>query len=250
MSGHSKWAGIKHKKAVVDARRGKLFAKLIRGIEVAAREGGTSNPAGDMTLAAAVDRAKSSGVPSDTIERAAKRGAGETGENINYDRVLYEGYAPGGVAVIAEALTENRNRTSSEIRSVFGKGGGNLGEPGSVAWMFERRGLIVVANASEDDVLLAAADAGAEDVRPQDDGRFEILTEVKDFAAVRTAIEGAGLAIEMAELTMLPQTTIGLDASGAKQVLRLLDALEDLDDVQNVFANFDIPDEVFAEVAS
>jgi len=250
MSGHSKWAGIKHKKAVVDARRGKLFAKLIRGIEVAAREGGTSNPENDMTLAAAIDRAKSSGVPADTIERAAKRGAGETGDDVRYERVLYEGYAPGGVAVLVEALTENRNRTGPEVRSVFGKGGGNLGEPGSVAWMFERRGLIVVANASEDDVLLAAADAGADDVRPQDDGQhFDVLTDVKEFVRVHRAIEGAGLEVETAELTMLPQSTIALDATGAKQVLRLLDALEDLDDVQNVFANFDIPDEVFAEVS-
>lgn len=249
MSGHSKWASIKHKKAVVDQRRGKLFAKLIRGVEVAAREGGTSNPESYMTLAAAVDRAKSSGVPADTIERAAKRGAGETGEDVHYVRVLYEGYAPGGVAVIAEALTENRNRTSSEIRSVFSKAGGNLGEPGSVAWMFERRGLIVVANASEDDVLLAAADAGADDVRPQDDGRFEIVCDAKDFARVKKGIEGAGLAIETAELTMLPQSTVALDAAGARPVLRLFDALEELDDVENVFANFDIPDEVFAEVS-
>jgi YebC/PmpR family DNA-binding regulatory protein len=249
MSGHSKWAGIKHKKAVVDARRGKLFAKLIRGIEVAAREGGTSNPENDMTLAAAIDRAKSSGVPSDTIERAAKRGAGETGDDVHYERVLYEGYAPGGVAVLVEALTENRNRTGPEVRSVFGKGGGNLGEPGSVAWMFERRGLIIVTGASEDDVLLAAADAGADDVRPQDDGGFEIVCDAKDFARVRTGIEGSGLQIDTAELTMLPQTTIALDAAGARPVLRLLDALEDLDDVQNVFANFDIPDEVFAEVS-
>jgi len=249
MSGHSKWAGIKHKKAVVDARRGKLFAKLIRGIEVAAREGGTSNPENDMSLAAAVDRARSSGVPSDTIERAAKRGAGETGEDVHYVRVLYEGYAPGGVAVIAEALTENRNRTSSDIRSVFGKAGGNLGEPGSVAWMFERRGVILVQNATEDDVLVAAADAGADDVRPQEDGGFEIVCEAKDFARVRDAIAGAGFEIENAELTMLPQSTVALDASGARPVLRLLDALEDLDDVQNVYANFDIPDEVFAEVS-
>src|SRR5438067_13361865 len=166
MSGHSKWASIKHKKGIVDARRGKLFAKLIRGIEVASREGKTSNPENDMSLAAAWDRAKSGGVPSDTIERAAKRGAGETGENVHYERVLYEGYAPGGVAILVEALTENRNRTSAELRSVFTRNGGNLGEPGSVAWMFERLGLVVVdGSASEDDVLAAAADAGADDVR-------------------------------------------------------------------------------------
>ncbi len=249
MSGHSKWASIKHKKGVVDARRGKLFAKLIRGIEVAAREGGTSNPANDMTLAAAWDRAKSSGVPSDTIERAAKRGAGETGENVHYERVLYEGYATGGVAVLVEALTENRNRTSSDIRSAFGKNGGNLGEPGSVAWMFERKGLIVVANTTEDDVILAAADAGADDVQAQDEGRFEIVTDAKDFTRVRKAVEDGGLQVETAELTMIPTTTIEVDANGARPILRLLDALEELDDVQGVFANFDAPDEAFAEVS-
>ena len=249
MAGHSKWAQIKHKKAATDARRGKLFAKLIRGIEVAAREGKTSNPSNDMTLAAAVDRAKSYRVPADTIERAAKRGAGELGDDVHYERVVYEGYAPGGVAVLIETLTENRNRTGQEIRAAFTRGGGNLGEPGSVAWMFDRRGVIVIVGASEDDVLASAADAGADDVRPAGDDRFEIVTDVPSFAAVRDALIGAGLTIETAELTMLPQSTVPLDASGAGPVLRLMDTLEDLDDVEGVYANFDVPDDVLAQVS-
>lgn len=249
MAGHSKWAGIKHKKAVVDARRGKLWAKLIRGVEVAAREGNTSNPANDMTLAAAVDRAKSARVPSETIERAAKRGSGELGEDLHYERVLYEGYAPGGVAVLVETLTENRNRTGQEIRTTFTRAGANLGEPGSVAWMFERRGLIVIgAGASEDDVLAAAADAGADDLRQEDD-EWHVVTDAKDLARVRDALTGKGLEISSAELTMLPQSTVPLDADGARPVLRFLDALEELEDVQNVYTNFDVPDEVLAEVS-
>jgi YebC/PmpR family DNA-binding regulatory protein len=249
MAGHSKWAGIKHKKAVVDARRGKLWAKVLRQVEVAAREGGTSNPENDMTLAAAVDRAKSYRVPADTIERAAKRGAGELGEDVKYERVLYEGYAPGGVAVLVETLTENRNRTGQEIRAVFARADATLGEPGSVAWMFDRRGLIVIGDgASEDEVLAAAADAGADDIRPSDD-RWEVVTEAKDLARVRDALAAAGLPIESADLTMLPQSTVPLDAEGARPVLRLMDALEELDDVQDVYTNFDIPDEVLAEVS-
>ncbi len=249
MSGHSKWASIKHKKAATDARRGKLFAKLIRGVESAAREGGTSNPANDMTLAAAVERAKQYSVPTDTIEKAAKRGAGELDEGVRYERVLYEGYAPGGVAVLVEALTENRNRTSAELRSVFTRGGGNLGEPGSVAWMFERLGLIVVdGSVSEDDVLAAAAEAGADDIRNTDDG-WEIVCPAKEFAHVRNAVADSGLKVERSELTMLPKTTVPLDASGARPVLRLMDAIEELEDVQEVYTNFDVPDEVLAEVS-
>lgn len=249
MAGHSKWAGIKHKKAVVDARRGKLFAKLIRGIEVAAREGGSSNPANNMTLAAAVDRAKQSRVPAETIERAAKRGAGELGDDVKYERVMYEGYAPGGVAVLIETLTDNRNRTGGDIRTALTRAGGNLGEPGSVAWMFDRKGIIVVNGGSEDDVLLAAAEGGADDVRPSDDGRFEVVTDVQSFASTRDAVAAAGLEIESAELTMLPQTTVELDANGAKPVLKLFDLLDDHDDVQQVYMNFDVPDEVLAEVS-
>lgn len=249
MAGHSKWAQIKHKKAAVDARRGKLFAKLIRGVEVAARDAGTSNPANDMTLAAAMDRAKEYSVPSDTIERAAKRGAGELDEGVRYERVLYEGYAPGGVAVLVEVLTENRNRTGSDVRQVFAKYNGNLGEPGSVAYMFERRGLITVpGSASEDAVLDAAAEAGADDATLVDD-RWEIVCDAKEFARVRGSIASGGLTIQSAELTMLPRTTVPLDAATARPVLRLLDALEDLDDVQGVYTNFDVPDEVLAEVS-
>lgn len=249
MAGHSKWAGIKHKKAVTDARRGKLWAKLIRAVEVAAREGKTSSPANDMTLAAAVDRAKQYRVPAETIERAAKRGAGELGYDVAYDRVLYEGYAPDGIAVLVEALTENRNRTSQEVRTTFVRAGGNLGEPGSVAWMFERRGIFVVQSSSEELVLTAAAEAGADDLRPQEDGRFEVVCDAKAFAGVHDALRGAGLAVEMAELTMLPRSTVSLDANGVRPVLKLMDALEELDDVQGVYANFDVPDEVLAEVS-
>lgn len=249
MAGHSKWAGIKHKKAVVDARRGKLFAKLIRGIEVAAREGGSSNPANNMTLAAAVERAKASRVPSETIERAAKRGAGELGDDVMYERVMYEGYAPGGVAVLVETLTDNRNRTGGDIRTALTRAGGNMGEPGSVAWMFDRKGIIIVVGASEDDVLAAAAEGGADDVRPSDDGRTEIVTGVQSFTATRDAVTAAGLEIESAELTMLPQSTITLDATAARPVLKLFDRLDDHDDVQNVYMNFDVPDEVLAEVS-
>ena len=249
MAGHSKWAGIKHKKAVVDARRGKLFAKLIRGIEVAAREGGSSNPANNMTLAAAIERAKASRVPADTIERAAKRGAGELGDDVKYERVMYEGYAPGGVAVLIEALTDNRNRTVGDVRTALSRSGGKLGEPGSVAWMFDRKGIFIVVGASEDDVIAAATEGGADDVRGSDDGRFEVVTDLQSFGSTRDAITAAGIEIESAELTMLPQTTIELDANGARPVLKLFDVLDDHDDVQNVYMNFDVPDEVLAEVS-
>jgi YebC/PmpR family DNA-binding regulatory protein len=248
VAGHSHWAQVKHKKAIVDSRRGKLFAKLIRGIEVAAREAGTSKPENNMTLAAAVERAKAYSVPTDTIERAAKRGAGELG-GVNYERVTYEGYAPGGVAILVETLTDNRNRTGQDVRAVFSRRNGNLGEPGSVAWMFERKGMIVVpGHAAEEDVLEAAAEGGAEDATHQGD-RWEIVCDAKDFARIRDAIEQAGLPIENAELTMLPTTTMKLDADAARPVLGLMDALEDLDDVQGVYTNFDIPEEVLAEVS-
>jgi YebC/PmpR family DNA-binding regulatory protein len=250
MAGHSKWAQIKHKKAVVDARRGKLFARLVRGVEVAARDAGTSNPENDMTLAAAVERARAYSVPTDNIERAAKRGAGELDEQVVYERVLYEGYAAGGVAVLVEALTENRNRTGQDIRATFVRQNANLGEPGSVAWMFERKGVITVDGAApEDDVVLAAADAGADDASRQGDD-WEVTCDAKRFAAVRTALQDAGLRVTGAELTMLPTSTVKLDADGTRPVLRLLDALEELDDVQAVYTNFDVPDEVLAEVVA
>jgi len=249
MAGHSHWAQIKHKKAVVDARRGKLFAKLIRGVEVAAREAGTSLPENNMTLAAAVDRAKQYSVPADTVERAAKRGAGELDDGVRYERVVYEGYAPNGVAMLVEALTENRNRTGQEVRAVFSRGGGSLGEPGSVAYLFERKGVIVVdGEAAEDDVVLSAAEAGAEDATHVGDG-WEVVCDMKDFAAVKAALSEAGLHISSAELTMLPTTTVPLDADGARPVLKLMDGLEDLDDIQSVYTNFDVPEEVLAEVS-
>jgi YebC/PmpR family DNA-binding regulatory protein len=248
MAGHSHWAQIKHKKAVVDSRRGKLFAKLIRGVEVAARDAGTSNPDHNMTLAAAVERAKQYSVPTDTIERAAKRGAGELDEGVRYERILYEGYAPGGVAILLEALTENRNRTGQEIRASFSRAGGNLGEPGSVAYLFERKGMILVeGGASEDEVLLAAAEGGAEDATHKGD-HWEITCDAKDFAACRKAVEAAGLPVESADLTMLPTISVPLDAEGARKVLKLMDALDELDDVQGVYTNFDVPEEILADV--
>jgi YebC/PmpR family DNA-binding regulatory protein len=248
MSGHSKWSSIKHKKAITDQRRGKTFAKLLRAIEVAAREGGGSID-GNATLASAVQKAKDSSVPMDNIDRAIKRGSGEM-EGTRYEEALYEGYAPGGVAVLVEALTDNRNRTGQEVRHTFSKMGGNLGDPGSVAWQFERKGVVLVDEAAapdEDRVLELVLDAGAEDLARQGD-QWQITTEATALQAVRAALEGAGIAVASAELTMNPQTTVPVEGQEAKKVLNLIDALDDLDDVQSVHANFDIPDEVLAEV--
>jgi YebC/PmpR family DNA-binding regulatory protein len=247
MGGHSHWKGIKEKKGRVDAKRGKLFAKLLRAIEIAARQG-DSNPDNNPTLADAVQRAKDASVPKDTIERAIKRGAGEIG-GANYEHVTYEGYAPGGVAVLVECLTDNRNRTSQDLRAIFTKHNGNLGEPGSVQWIFSKRGVVLVdkAAASEDDLLGIALEAGADDVR--DDGdEWEILTDPKAFEAVKTAIESAGIPVVSAEVTQVPQNRVPVDGGDARQVLKLIDALEDHDDVQAVYANFDIPESVLAEV--
>jgi YebC/PmpR family DNA-binding regulatory protein len=248
MSGHSKWSSIKHKKAVTDQRRGKLFAKLLRAIEVAAREGGGSIE-GNATLASAVQKAKDSSVPMDNIERAIKRGSGDM-EGTRYEAVVYEGYAPGGVAVLVEALTDNRNRTGQEVRHTFARLGGNLGDPGSVAWQFERKGVVLVdADRAPDEeaVLELVLDAGAEDLRREDD-QWQITTEATSLQTVRSALEGAEIEVASAELTMTPQSTVPVDGSEAKSVLSLIDALDDLDDVQAVHANFDIPDEVLAEV--
>jgi YebC/PmpR family DNA-binding regulatory protein len=247
MSGHSKWATIKHKKGAADAKRGKLFAKLIRQVEVAARNGG-GDPDMNPTLRTMFQKARDASVPLDTIERAIKRGTGEL-DGVNYEQVTYEGYAPSGVAVYVEALTDNRNRTGAEIRSTFSKLGGSLAEPGAVAWQFERKGVIHVAGAvEEDDLMLAALDAGADDIA-RDGDTWQVTCEATLTAGVRTAIEEAGLAVEASDLTMLPTSTVALDsADAAKPVLRLIDALDDLDDVQDVFANFDIPDEVLASV--
>jgi len=247
VSGHSKWSTIKHQKGAKDAKRGKLFAKLIRGIEVAAREGG-SNPEGNATLADAIQKARDNSVPADTIDRAVKRGAGEL-EGQKLELQTYEGYAPGGVAVLVEAYTDNRNRTASDVRRIFNRGGGSLADPGSVAYLFTRKGEIIVPAdaADEDAVMEAALEAGAEDVVSGAAG-FTVTTDPGGLRDVRAAFDAAGLAYDSAQVTMVPSMSIPLDGSNAGQVLRLLDALEDLDDVQDVYANFDIPDEVMAQV--
>jgi len=247
MSGHSKWATIKHKKGAADAKRGKLFAKLIRQVEVAAREGG-GDPDSNPTLRTMFQKARDSSVPLDTIERAVKRGTGEL-EGVTYEQITYEGYAPGGVALLVEVLTDNRNRTGSDVRSLFTKRGGSMGEPGTVAWQFDRKGTILVDRAAdEDELMLAAVDAGAEDI--VDDGEYwRVVTGPSDLHAVRTAIEEAGMRVESADLTMEPQNLVPVDDKGtAKRVLDLVDALDDLDDVQAVHGNFDIPDEILETV--
>ena len=245
MSGHSKWATIKHQKGAKDKARGKLFAKLIRQVEVAAREGG-GDPDSNPTLRTMFQKARDSSVPLDTIERAVKRGTGEL-EGVTYESITYEGYAPHGVAVLVEVLTDNRNRTGSEIRSLFSRNGGNLAEPGAVAWQFERKGVILADRAAdEDELMLAAVDAGAEDLA--DDGAYwRVTTPPSELPAVRQAIEEAGVGIESADLTMVPTSQVALDSvEFAKQVLRLIDVLDDHDDVQNVHANLDLPDDVLA----
>ena len=244
MSGHSKWATIKHKKGAADKARGKLFAKLIRQVEVAAREGG-GDPEANPTLRTMFQKARENSVPLDTIERAIKRGTGEL-EGVTYETVSYEGYAPAGVAVIVECLTDNRNRTAADIRSTFSKNGGSLAEPGAVAWQFERRGVILVPGsaASEDDLMLVALEAGADDI-VDTGGTWQVTTPPSAVHDVQAALEEAGIKVESAEATMLPSQTVPLENEGdAKKVLRLVDLLEDNDDVQNVYANFDIPDAI------
>jgi YebC/PmpR family DNA-binding regulatory protein len=251
MSGHSKWSSIKHKKGAADAKRGKLFSKLSRAIIVAAKEGGP-DPEANTTLANAIQKARDNSMPKDNIERAIARGAGATADGETYETVTYEGYGDGGVAVFVEALTDNRNRTAAEVRHIFAKNDGNLGTSGAVAWLFERKGVVIVAGDSvdEDELMLVAADAGAEDVQ-QDGSSYEIVSAPEDFAAVRAALEAAGIAFESAELTMLPKTTVAVeDESTAKKLLRLMDALEENDDVQAVYANFDIPEGILEAVAA
>jgi YebC/PmpR family DNA-binding regulatory protein len=251
LSGHSKWSSIKHKKGAADAKRGKLFSKLARSIIVAAKEGG-GDPANNLALQNAIEKARSYSMPKDNIERAIAKGAGEGADGAAFESIVYEGYGPDGVAVIAEALTDNRNRTASEVRHIFAKFGGNLGTTGAVAWQFERRGVVLVPSdgVDEDELFLAAADAGAEDVE-QDAGVFQVTSAPESLAAVRGAIEEAGFPIESAELSMLPKTTVAIDEeSKAKQLIRLIDALEDNDDVQDVYANFDIPEQVLEAVAT
>jgi YebC/PmpR family DNA-binding regulatory protein len=245
MSGHSKWSTIKYKKGAKDVQRGKIFAKLARAVEVAARQGG-GDPTANASLAQAIDKAKSASVPNDNIERAIKRGVGDVA-GAHYDEIWYEGYAAGGVALFVQVLTDNRNRAASAVRSTFGRNGGNLGEPGSVGYLFEQKGYIL-ATGAEEDVMLAALDAGAEDIRPSGD-QFEVITSPPDFRVVRQALAEAGVGVESSEITQIPSTTIPLGEETARAVLRLVDALEELDDVQAVYANFDISDEVLAAVA-
>ena len=251
MSGHSKWSSIKHKKGAADAKRGKLFSKLSRAIIVAAKEGG-ADPSANLALANAVEKARSYSMPKDNIERAIARGSGADSGAADFETVIYEGYGPGGVAVIVEALTDNRNRTASDVRHVFSKNDGNLGTSGAVAWLFERQGVVLVEadGVDEDELTLAAAEGGADDVA-RDGSTFVVTSTPEALVPVREAIEGAGIPVESAELTMAPKTTIEVaDESAAKKVLRLIDQLEENDDVQDVYANFDIPEQVLETVAS
>jgi len=247
MSGHSKWATIKRKKSANDAKRSNLFAKLLRAVEVAAREGG-GDPAANMTLASAVEKAKASSVPSDNIDRAIKRGSGADADGARYEEITYEGYAPGGIALFIETLTDNRNRTAQDVRHAFTRNGGNLGETGSTGWMFTRKGVIVVEKSAAPDVerlLELALEAGAEDLNDSESS-WEIVTDPAALTTVRDALREAGIEVFSAELTMLPQSTIPVDGGEARRVLQLIEALDDLEDVQNVSANFDIPEEVMA----
>jgi YebC/PmpR family DNA-binding regulatory protein len=249
VSGHSKWSSIKHKKGAADAKRGAIFSKLVRAITVAAKEGG-GDPKNNAALVQAIDKAKAASMPADNIERAIKRGSGGL-DGVNYEEIMYEGYGPAGVAVIVDALTDNRNRTASDVRSIFNKSGGNMGEPGSVAWMFSKKGIILVPKTggkTEDEVMEAAIDAGAEDVTTAED-HFEIVTEPGNLSAVRDALTAAGVKYDEAEVTMVPSTTVELDENAARKVLRLMDNLNDHDDVQEAFANFDISDDILEAVA-
>jgi len=251
VSGHSKWSSIKHKKGAADARRGKLFSKLSRAIIVAAKEGGP-DPAGNLALQNAIEKARSYSMPKENIERAIARGSGADADAAAFETVVYEGYGPSGVAVIVEALTDNRNRTASEVRHAFDKNDGNLGTSGAVLWLFERRGVVLVTadGVDEDELTLAAAEGGADDVS-RDGSSFAIVSEPESLSDVRRALEDAGFSVDSAELTMVPKTTVEVgDEAAAKKVLRLIDQLEESDDVQDVFANFDIPERVLEAVAS
>ena len=248
MSGHSKWATTKHKKAVIDARRGKLFARLIKNVEVAARVGG-GDPGGNPTLYDAIQKAKKNSVPQDNIERARKRGAGEEAGGADWQTIMYEGYGPSGVAILIECLTDNRNRAATEVRTALTRNGGSLADAGSVSYMFSRKGVVIVpkGDKTEDDVLLAVLDAGAEEVNDLGEA-FEVVSEPTDLVAVRTALQDGGIEYESAESSFLPSVQVPLDAEGAAKIFKLIDALEDCDDVQNVYANFDVSDEVRAAV--
>jgi YebC/PmpR family DNA-binding regulatory protein len=247
MSGHSKWATTKHKKALVDAKRGKLFAKLIKNIEVAARTGG-GDPDGNPTLYDAIQKARKTSVPTDNIERAVKRGSGADAGGAEYQTIMYEGYGPGGVALLIECLTDNRNRAASEVRTAMTRNGGTMADPGSVSFLFSRKGVVIVPQQpgiAEDDVLAAVLDAGAEEVNNLGDS-FEVVSEATDLIAVRTALRDADIDYDSADASFLPSASTPLDAETARKVFKLIEALEDCDDVQNVYANFDVPDDVLA----
>ncbi|HEY9388716.1 MAG TPA: YebC/PmpR family DNA-binding transcriptional regulator [Mycobacteriales bacterium] len=249
MSGHSKWATTKHKKAVIDAKRGKLFAKLIKNVEVAARTGG-GDPAGNPTLYDAIQKAKKNSVPNENIDRAVKRGSGAEGGGTEYQTIMYEGYAAGGVAMLVECLTDNRNRAASEVRTAMSRNGGSMADPGSVSYLFNRKGVVIVGKEgglTEDDVLAAVLDAGAEEVNDLGES-FEVVSEAGDLVAVRTALQAAGIEYESAEANFLPTVSVPLDEENARKVFRLVDALEDCDDVQNVYSNFDVSDEILEAV--
>ncbi len=249
MSGHSKWSTIRHKKGAADAKRGKIFTKLIKEIMIAARIGG-GDPTGNPRLRAAIAAAKTENMPKDNIERAIKKGTGEL-EGTSYEEVNYEGYGPGGVAILVDVMTDNRNRAASDVRHIFSRNGGNLGEAGCVAWMFSMKGSIVFSKEgiSEEEIMGVALEVGAEDVLDQED-QIEVTTSIEDFTNVKSAFEDRGMTYELAEITMLPQTTVRIeDEKVAQQLLRLMDALEDSDDVQHAYANFDIPDSILNAVA-
>ena len=249
MSGHSKWATTKHKKAIIDSRRAKNFAKLIKGIEVAARNGG-ADVSGNPTLFDAIAKAKKNSVPSDNIERAVKRGAGLESGGADWQTIMYEGYGPNGVALLIECLSDNRNRAASEVRVAVTRNGGNMADPGSVSYMFNRKGVVIVskvAGLTEDKILEVVLDAGAEEVNDLGES-FEIVSEASDLVAVRTSLQGAGIDYESADTSFLPTLSVPLDADGAKKVFELIDAIDELDDVQNVYGNFDVSDEVMANL--
>jgi YebC/PmpR family DNA-binding regulatory protein len=250
LSGHSKWSSIKHKKGAADAKRGKLFSKLARSIMVAAKEGG-GDPANNLALQNAIEKARSYSMPKDNIDRAIAKGSGADADAEAFETIVYEGYGPEGVAVIVEALTDNKNRTAADVRHLFAKHGGNLGTAGAVAWQFDRRGVVVVASdgVDEEELLLVAADGGADDIE-QDGTVFQVTSAPESLATVRQAIQAAGFAVHSAELMLVPKTTVEIgDEQKARQVMRLIDALEENDDVQDVYANFDIPEQVLEAVA-
>jgi YebC/PmpR family DNA-binding regulatory protein len=250
MSGHSKWATTKHKKAAIDAKRGKLFAKLIKNIEVAARTGG-GDPDGNPTLYDAIQKARKNSVPIDNIDRAVKRGSGAEAGGSDWQTIMYEGYGPSGVAILVECLTDNRNRAAGEVRTAMTRNGGSMADPGSVSYLFSRKGVVMVPKegTSEDDVLAAVLDAGAEEVNDLGE-ELEVVSEAGDLVPVRTALQNAGIDYESAEASFVPSVQVPLDEDGARKVLRLVDALEDSDDVQNVYANFDVSDEILEAVGA